>query len=166
MALILTTSVRQDNLDQLAEAAVASQLDAITDRLHKLELLLPDFSSRRDRRRSRLTWSERLPIILLAIINTIKEDLGCGPAGLVLGTTLSLPGEMIFDFQNKASINPLSYSARVKGDFRSVRPLYIRPYDKLVHIHKELSTYPLVSIRVDTVIRPLQPPFDGPHKVL
>lgn len=40
---------------------------------------------------SRLDWSERLPIILLAFRTTVKEDLGFSPAELVFGTTLRLP---------------------------------------------------------------------------
>ncbi|VUZ52706.1 unnamed protein product [Hymenolepis diminuta] len=56
---------------------------------------------------SRLYWSERLPIILLAIRNTIKEDLGCCPTEFVFGATLRLPGEMILDSKVRENLNPL-----------------------------------------------------------
>nr|XP_054753962.1 uncharacterized protein LOC129259726 [Lytechinus pictus] len=36
-------------------------------------------------------WHEYLPIVLLGIRTTVKEDLTCSPAELVFGTTLRLP---------------------------------------------------------------------------
>lgn len=39
-------------------------------------------------------WSQRLPIVLLALRNTVKQDIGVTPAELVFGTTLRLPGEL------------------------------------------------------------------------
>nr|CDS25534.1 gag pol polyprotein [Hymenolepis microstoma] len=65
---------------------------------------------------SSVNWVERLPIILLSIRSTVKEDLGCCPAELVLGTTLIY--------------------------------LFLR------------------FVRVDTIKKPLQPPYDRPYKVL
>ena len=40
-------------------------------------------------------WSEHLPLVLLSIRSTVKEDLGCTPAHLVYGTTLTLPGQLV-----------------------------------------------------------------------
>nr|CDS26693.1 pol polyprotein [Hymenolepis microstoma] len=78
---------------------------------------------------SGLNLAERLPIILLSIRNTINENLGYCPTELVYGTTLGLPGEMIFDSQD-------------------------------LHISKELTTCSFVFVRVDTVKKPLQPPYE------
>ena len=38
-------------------------------------------------------WLEALPIALLGISTTLKEDLHCTSAELVYGTTLHLPGD-------------------------------------------------------------------------
>nr|CDS29753.1 gag pol polyprotein [Hymenolepis microstoma] len=54
-------------------------------------------------------WAEHLPNILLSFRNTIKGDLGYCSAELVLGTTLRLPGEMIFDSQDQISVDPSPY---------------------------------------------------------
>nr|CDS25374.1 gag pol polyprotein [Hymenolepis microstoma] len=98
---------------------------------------------------------EHLPIIPLAIRNTVKEDLGCCPAELVLGTTIRLPGEMFANSQDQTLIDPSSYSPHLKEHFRSILPT-----------PTHLSTCPFVFVRVDTVKKPLQRPYDGPYKVL
>nr|CUU98826.1 hypothetical transcript [Hymenolepis microstoma] len=85
---------------------------------------------------------ERLLIILLTLRSTVKEDLGCCPAELVLGTPLRLPGEMICESQYRASDS---------------KPTYI---------YKDLSTSPFVFVRADAVKKPLQSSYDGPYKVL
>ena len=38
-------------------------------------------------------WTKALPLVLLGIRTTIKQDLKCTPAELVYGTMLLLPGE-------------------------------------------------------------------------
>nr|CDS30805.1 gag pol polyprotein [Hymenolepis microstoma] len=95
-----------------------------------------------------------------------QEDLGCCPAELVLGTTIRLPGEMFANSQDRTPIDPSSYSARLKGHFRSILPTPTRLNDRPTHIHKDLCTCPFVFARVDTVKKPLHPPYDGPYKVL
>ncbi|GFU77048.1 RT_RNaseH domain-containing protein [Trichonephila clavipes] len=40
-------------------------------------------------------WTEVLPIILLGLRSSFKEDILCTPAELVFGTTIRLPGEML-----------------------------------------------------------------------
>ncbi|GFX82001.1 integrase catalytic domain-containing protein [Trichonephila clavipes] len=39
-------------------------------------------------------WTDVLPIILLGLRASLKEDILCTPAELVFGTTIRLPGEM------------------------------------------------------------------------
>nr|CUU99444.1 hypothetical transcript [Hymenolepis microstoma] len=115
---------------------------------------------------SNLNWVERLPIILLSLRSTVKEDLGCCPAELVFGTTIRLPGEMFVHSQDRTLMDPASYCARLKEHFRSVLPAPPRQNSKPTYIHKDLYTSPFVFVRVDTVKKPLQPPYDGPYKVL
>lgn len=40
------------------------------------------------------TWVDKLPLIMLALRNTIKEYLKCSSADLVFGTSLTLPGQI------------------------------------------------------------------------
>nr|CDS28491.1 gag pol polyprotein [Hymenolepis microstoma] len=111
-------------------------------------------------------WVERLPIILLSIRSTVKKDLGCCPAELVLGTTIRLPGEMFTHSRDRTLPDPSSYSSRLKEHFRSIHPAPTRSNDRHTHVHKDLSSCSFVFVRLDTVKKPLQPPYDGPYKVL
>nr|CDS28950.1 gag pol polyprotein [Hymenolepis microstoma] len=87
--------------------------------------------------------------------SAVKEDMGCCPAELVPGTTLRLPRELICDAQNRAPVDPSSYSARLKEHFGSALPTPTR----LIYI-------PSIFVRVDAVKKPLRPPYDRPYKVL
>nr|CUU97957.1 hypothetical transcript [Hymenolepis microstoma] len=73
---------------------------------------------------------------------------------------------MFVHSQNRTVTDPTSYCARLKEHFRSVLPTPPRQNNKPTYIHKDLSTSPFVFVRVDTVKKPLQPPYDGPYKVL
>lgn len=72
---------------------------------------------------SRSDWSVRLPVILIAIRNTIKEDLEYCLAELVFGIALRVPAKMILDSTEKNNIDLLSYTAPLKDHFRFMRPI-------------------------------------------
>lgn len=112
------------------------------------------------------SWSESLPLILLAIRNTIKEDLACTPSELVFGSTLRLPGEMILDQRTTGLVDPSSYVSRLKLHMQQLKPIPTRCARKQEQIHTNLATCPFVFVRVDSVRKPLQPPYDGPYKVI
>ena len=116
--------------------------------------------------RDSVHWTKQLPLILLGIRNTVKEDLGCTPADLVFGTTLRLPGEMIVDSQVIGELDPLSFASRLKSLMRQVRQPDTRQSHRPSQLHKELFTCPYVFVRVDTVRKPLRPIFDEPFKVI
>ncbi|CAH8493835.1 unnamed protein product [Dicrocoelium dendriticum] len=111
-------------------------------------------------------WSERLPIILLGIRNTIKEDIGCCPAELVFGTTLRLPGEMVLDSRVTGEVDPTSYVTRLRQHFSTIRPTPPRISPRSQQVHPDLRTCPFVLVRVDSVRKPLTPPYEGPFKVV
>ncbi|CAM1302344.1 Uncharacterised protein at_DN0825, partial [Pycnogonum litorale] len=48
-------------------------------------------------------WTEHLPLIMLAIRCTIKEDIQSTPTELVYGSTLKLPGEFFHTEQNTST---------------------------------------------------------------
>nr|CDS30016.1 gag pol polyprotein [Hymenolepis microstoma] len=115
---------------------------------------------------SGLNWMERLPIILLAFRSTVKGNLGCCPAELVLGTPLRLPGEMTCESHYRVSVDPSWYATRLKEHFRSLLPTPTRQDSKSTYIHKDLSTSVFGYVRADAVKKPLQPPYEGTYKVL
>ncbi|CAH8550920.1 unnamed protein product [Dicrocoelium dendriticum] len=111
-------------------------------------------------------WSERLPIILLGIRNTVKEDIGCCPAELVFGTPLRLPGEMVLDSRVTGEMDPTSYATRLRSHFSSVRPTPPRLTPRNPQVHPDLRDCRYVLVRIDTVRKPLTPPYEGPYKVI
>ena len=67
-------------------------------------------------------WTELLPIVLLGIRATVKEDLQCSPAELVYGTTLKLPGELSTSNQANPPIGYPSFADRLTEQMRKLKP--------------------------------------------
>ena len=65
-------------------------------------------------------WVSSLPLILLGIRTTLKEDLQCTAAELVYGTTLRLPGEF-FDTSSCDATDPTRYVDRIRVAMRQLK---------------------------------------------
>ncbi|GFY10752.1 integrase catalytic domain-containing protein [Trichonephila clavipes] len=63
-------------------------------------------------------WTEVLPIILLGLRASLKEDILCTPAELVFGTTIRLPGEM-FD-SSKPDDDVVNFVSKLKSHMQSL----------------------------------------------
>lgn len=114
------------------------------------------------------SWSDRLPIILMAYRNQIKEDLQVSPSQLVLGSNVNLPAT----FFEKSEPLP--------GDQTAITKLFDQELSKLksaptnTHLKSTYQTFSLpdletanyVWIRIDAVSPPLTPKYSGPFKVL
>ena len=103
-------------------------------------------------------WMKALPLILLGIRTTIKQDLKCTAAELVYGTMLRLPGEF-FQAHTTHITDPTSYKTQLKTVMEKLRPHLSRQYQHgKTYINKDIHTCPFVFVRNDTVKRPLQHP--------
>ena len=111
-------------------------------------------------------WTETLPLILLGIRSAVKADLGHCPAELVFGTTLRLPGQFVDPDSNTPELDPADYVDRLKASMRHLRPTAPRHQQRPVHVPKDLTTCTHVFLRHDGVRSPLQPPYDGPYRVV
>ena len=113
-------------------------------------------------------WTKALPLILLGIRTTLKQDLKCTPAELVYGTTLRLPSEFFSsDPFNNDTPDPSSYATQLKYLMQQVHPTSVRQQQqRKTHISTDLSTCPFVFVRYDGVKRSLQALYDGPYRVL
>ncbi|GFV44939.1 transposon Tf2-11 polyprotein [Trichonephila clavipes] len=110
-------------------------------------------------------WTEVLPIILLGLRASLKEDILCTPAELVFGTTIRLPGEM-FD-SSKPDDDVVNFVSKLKSHMQSLHPKQPKHHGKRpVSIHPGLLEATHVFLRRDMLRRPLQQPYDGPFKVL
>lgn len=111
-------------------------------------------------------WTDMLPLVLLGIRTTLKEDLKCTAADLVYGTGLRLPGEF-FTPQATANVDPASYVTQLRTTMRALR---CTPSRQSLHSSRRpdtsLKSATHVFVRHDAVRKPLQPPYDGPYRIL
>ena len=111
-----------------------------------------------------LNWSETLPIVLLGIRSTVKEDIGCTPAELVYGSSIRLPGELV-------AVHPCDtsdvsvYVQRLRATMSTLPFIPPRKHYYPTQIHKDLHSCAYVFVRCDGVKRSLQPPYYGPFRV-
>ena len=112
-------------------------------------------------------WADSLPLVLLGIRAALKDDIHCSAAELVYGTTLRLPGEFFHDGDNTETYDPAAYAARLRSTMQKLQatPVRSQPQRK-VHVCKDLPSCTHVFVRNDTVRKPLQQPYTGPHQVL
>lgn len=110
-------------------------------------------------------WSEELPLVLLGLRSAYREDLKCSAADLVYGQPLRLPGEF-FDLPTQVG-DKAEFVQHLHKSFDRLRPPGTNHHSKpAVFVHKALKTCSHVFVRVDTVKRALQQPYEGPYKVL
>ena len=109
-------------------------------------------------------WSERLPLTMLGIRSTVKEDLSCSPAELVFGTTLRLPGQFVT--AERCEVDPSDYVSRLRNHMATCKLTPARAVQRKTQVPKELSTCSHVLVRIDAVRKPLQQPYKGPYRVL
>ena len=115
---------------------------------------------------SRENWSTTLPLVMLGIRTSFKTDLQCSVAELVYGTSLRLPGEFFTpNLQN--SQDEHIFLQRLRQTMQQLRPIESRQQNQgKIFIHPALQDCTHVFVRVDSVRKPLQPPYDGPFPVI
>jgi cleavage and polyadenylation specificity factor subunit 1 len=110
-------------------------------------------------------WLDALPLVLLGIRTCLKEDLGCSSAELAYGTTLRLPGEFFQTTQETP--DPLSYVSKLRIIMQRLKPVAPNHHtQRNFYISPELEKCTHVFVRRDAIRRSLQPPYDGPYKVI
>ncbi|BHF78006.1 hypothetical protein SprV_0602111600 [Sparganum proliferum] len=111
-------------------------------------------------------WTDHLPLVLLGIRSALKPDLDCSAAGLVFGATVRLPGEMISPTPQSAVEDPTNLLHRLRQFMRTLSPVPLRSSASPSYLKKDLATCSHVYLRCDRVRRPLEPPYDGPFRVI
>ncbi|CAH8612991.1 unnamed protein product [Schistosoma curassoni] len=110
-------------------------------------------------------WYETLPLVLLGIRTSLKADIQCSAAELVYGTTLRLSGEF-FTPRRRPNFAKSDYVQRLSAFMRTLPPVSTRIQHRQVALPRELSTCSHVFIRVDSVRKPLQQPYEGFFRVI
>ena len=114
----------------------------------------------------RENWSLALPIVLLGIRSSLKEDLHHSSAELVYGANLRLPGKLLVTTTDPAPCSAQDFASRLKGVMKSLQPVQPRSSPMKTFVSLDLDTCTHVFIRVDAVRRPLTEPYQGPYLVL
>ncbi|BHF82687.1 hypothetical protein SprV_0802582600 [Sparganum proliferum] len=146
--------------ERIRTTAYHPQANGLVERFHrqlKTALMAQSDPSR---------WTDNLPLVMLSLRSTIKADIGCTAADLVYGTSLRLPGELVSPSEKLTSFEPCSYVDRLRTAMRTLRATPTRVSPSRSFIPPNLDTCDFVLVRHDAVRRPLQPPYDGPYKVL
>ncbi|CAB0029431.1 unnamed protein product [Trichogramma brassicae] len=112
-------------------------------------------------------WTLALPGVLLGLRTTFKEDLQASPAEMVFGTSLRIPGEFVAR-QEPDKTSPSEFvSALRRRLFQAIRPVPAsRHVQHRPFVFKDLATSDYVFRRLDTILKPLEQPYTGPHRVI
>ncbi|UYV77701.1 hypothetical protein LAZ67_15001980 [Cordylochernes scorpioides] len=112
------------------------------------------------------SWSLKLPLVLLGISSSLREDLNTTTAELVYGKPLPLPGTF-FEDPPSASSPTEPWLEDFKRAMASLKPAPSKPHgNRHVYVPKPLETCSHVYLRRDLILPPLAPPYDGPYEVL
>ena len=111
-------------------------------------------------------WMTTLPLILLGLRTSVKQDLNSTTAEMVYGTTLRVPGEFLTPSPTTSLPQPSEFINKLKTHFRHIKPIPPRHNTSHVNIPQALATATHVFVRHDAVRKPLQPPYDGPYPVI
>nr|VZI45144.1 unnamed protein product [Spirometra erinaceieuropaei] len=111
-------------------------------------------------------WTDHHLLVLLGIRSALKLDLDCSAAELVFGSTVRLPGEMISPTPQGAVEDPTNLLHRLRQFMRTLSPVPPRSSASPSYLEKDLATCSHVYLQCDRVRRPLEPPYDGPFRVI
>ena len=111
-------------------------------------------------------WFHNLPLVLLPIRNTIKDEIDYAPTDSVFGQQLALPGEF-----NPPSVSSNNYQGdfvrNLHEHFQHIHPSPTRIISHLKHnVDKNLQTCTHVWLRNDSTKSPLQAKYTGSYHVV
>jgi len=112
------------------------------------------------------SWADQLPLIMLHLRATPREDLPRAPAEAVYGSQLFLPGQLVGTPEP-----PDIFFRQLQEAMSGFQPVQARHATSSGEqepstLPEELMTAPRVFLKRDGYHGPLQPTWDGPYKVL
>ena len=114
-------------------------------------------------------WMTNLPMVLLGIRSSTRDDSLVSPAHLTYGAPLRLPGEFVAPSTAPVP-SPSAFAQQLRQSLRDMSPFAAEFHHGVrgapEAVPSSLSSCPAVFVRVDAVKRPLTPPYSGPFEVL
>ena len=124
-------------------------------------------------------WMDNLPLVLLGLRTSVRQDSLCSPADVVYGSHLRLPGDLLPPASSSDLLPPASSSdaqPSAVSDFVSLLRTAMRGLSPLPVVRRSalpslcipglLADCSHVFLRIDDVRRPLSPPYEGPFEVV
>lgn len=113
-------------------------------------------------------WVDALPLVLLGIRTSLKDDIKTTSAELVYGEPLHLPGEFFCAPKTESvADNPSGFLADLRRHFSTLRPTPASRHSKTgCFVFKELKDCTHVFLKSGGIKKPLIPPYSGPYEVL
>lgn len=110
-------------------------------------------------------WVNALPTVLLGLRTAYKEDIKASAAEMVYGKNLRVPGEF-FVSENVIS-NPQTFVEKHREIMRKLGPTGTSNHsNNKLFVSPELLKCTHVFLRCDSVKKPLQQPYTGPHPII
>lgn len=110
-------------------------------------------------------WPANLPLILLSLRSSFKEDIKASPSDLVYGTTLALPADIIQ--QTNMPTNITEFITSIKETMNQLIPQETSWHtNQQTFVPPDLATCQFVYLRNDSVKASHIKPYDGPYKVI
>ena len=106
-------------------------------------------------------WVECLPLVLLGIRSTIKEDLCCCPVKLVFATMLRLPEELIASTSPDTTEDAANFVHCLKNFMWAIAPQPPWLQSRENFIDKQLENCFHIFVRCNRVHKPLESPYEG-----
>lgn len=112
-------------------------------------------------------WTEELPTIMLGLRAALRSDTQVSAAELTYGQSLRLPSDF---FVEKPVTAPMDqdFVSNLRQTISDLKPIPEKPHGskRVTFVHPDLHQCKHVFVRVDSVKKPLQAPYDGPYPVL
>ncbi|XP_075152520.1 uncharacterized protein LOC142226405 [Haematobia irritans] len=110
-------------------------------------------------------WCSILPLVLLGLRASIKEDINASPAEMLFGAPIRVPGEFFHAID--IAENNSEFIKQLRRKVQSLLPNEASRHSAgKTFIHSDLDSCKYVFVRNDHVCAPLQPPYEGHFEVV
>jgi hypothetical protein len=110
-------------------------------------------------------WTEALPLVLLGIRTSFKEDLQASTAEVVYSEPLRISGVLLTPTANP--VDPAHLITELRQHMTCLRPTPAASYaSPATFVHSDFEKCTHVFLRQDPTRRALESPYSGPYKVL